>query len=81
MQQKITTLWALPIRRAWADMTQEDLADASGVSRSTISRLESGTQEPRPSTTSKLADVLGVEPQDLADYELLRIVGYRRSRR
>ena len=74
-------LWALPIYRAWADMTQEELAEVSGVSRITISRLESQTREPRPSTVSKLADALGVEPQGLADYELLRIAGYRRSRR
>jgi transcriptional regulator with XRE-family HTH domain len=80
MQQTSSALWALSIHRAWAGMTQEELAEASGVSRGTISRLEAGAQEPRPSTARKLAETLGVEPQDLADYETLRVAGNRSPR-
>ena len=61
-------------------MTQEELAEASGVSRNTISRLETGTQEARPSTVRKLADALGVEPEHLADFDTLRVAGYRASK-
>ena len=80
MQQTITTLWALPIHRSWAEMTQEELAEASDVSRNTISRLETATQEARPSTARKLAGALGVEPELLADFDTLRIAGYRASK-
>lgn len=80
MQLTITTLWALPVHRAWAHMTQEELAEASGVSRSTISRLETAARAPRPSTVRKLADALGVEPEYLADFDTLRVAGYRAPR-
>ena len=49
-------------------LTQEELAERSGVTRSTISRLEDGLQEARPSTLRKLAAALGVEPGELIDW-------------
>lgn len=46
-------------------MSQRDLADVSGVAQSTIVELELNKREAQPSTTRKLAEVLGVEPVDL----------------
>jgi transcriptional regulator with XRE-family HTH domain len=46
-------------------LTQHDLAGLSGVSRPTIARLEAGDTEARFSTLRKLADALGVHPDDL----------------
>ena len=45
-------------------LSQKDLAVASGVGQDTISGIESGRHEPRPSTLRKLADTLGVEVAD-----------------
>jgi transcriptional regulator with XRE-family HTH domain len=45
-------------------LSQQDLADKSGVSKTTIVNLESGKMEPRPSTARKLAAALGLTPQE-----------------
>jgi transcriptional regulator with XRE-family HTH domain len=59
--------WAVPrlypTRRAQA-LTQQELADRSGVSLTTINRLERGYTA-RPQTVRKLAEALGVEPREL----------------
>jgi transcriptional regulator with XRE-family HTH domain len=47
-------------------LTQEELFKLSGVSRSTIAELESGTRMAREDTTRKLARALKVKPEDLA---------------
>jgi transcriptional regulator with XRE-family HTH domain len=48
-------------------MTQEQLADESGVDQTTISNLERGAcTNPTWGTLTKLAAVLGVKPQDIA---------------
>lgn len=46
-------------------LTQVDLANAAGITESTIVRLERGLQEARISTVKKIAASLGVEPSDL----------------
>jgi transcriptional regulator with XRE-family HTH domain len=46
-------------------MTQEELAQAAGITRNTVHRLESNTTEPRPPTLRKLAQALGVKPREL----------------
>ena len=46
-------------------MTQEQLAERSGVAVSTIIRVERNQVEPHGSTIRKLAEALGVEPQEL----------------
>ena len=70
---KLTRLKPIRERKA---LTQEELAKRTrelakkgepGVSRVTIARLETGVDEPRPSTTRKLAQALGVEPEDLME--------------
>ena len=46
-------------------LTQEQLADRSGVGIATIVRVERNQVEPRGSTILKLAEALGVEPEEL----------------
>ncbi len=46
-------------------MTQEELAERSGVHRDTIQKLETGQRAARPATVKKLADALGVEAEKL----------------
>ncbi len=45
-------------------MSQLDLAARSGVSQYTITEIETGRREPRPSTLRKLAKALDVEVAD-----------------
>ena len=52
------------LRRARA-FTQEELSRISGVSRDTISALETGKREAQPRTIRRLADALNVETQEL----------------
>ena len=51
--------------RVRAVMSQEQLADRSGVARDTISKLETGQRRAYPSTIRKLALGLEVKPQML----------------
>lgn len=46
-------------------MTQADLAGASGLTKATISRLETGATKARISTVRKLAKALNVDPGEL----------------
>ncbi len=47
-------------RKVWS---LEDLAASSGVMVATLSRLENGKQDARPSTIRKLAAALDVDPR------------------
>ena len=49
--------------RQGAVMSQEELAERSGVARDTISKLETGQRRAYPSTIRKLAAGLEVEPR------------------
>jgi transcriptional regulator with XRE-family HTH domain len=51
--------------RQQAVMSQDQLAERSGVARDTISKLETGRRKAYPSTIRKLAGGLEVEPQIL----------------
>ena len=62
----LVRLKALRIRRA---LSQADLAEKSGVARTTINRLERELEEPYPSTIRKLAEALDVEPHELMEAE------------
>ncbi len=55
----------LRVLRIRAVMSQEQLADRSGVARDTISKLETGQRRAYPSTIRKLALGLDVKPQML----------------
>lgn len=51
--------------RSRRQLTQEQLAYASGVTSGEISRMERGIREPRITTLVRLADALEVPPADL----------------
>ena len=58
--------------RMRAVLSQEQLAERSGVARDTISKLETGRRKAYPTTIRKLAAGLEVEPQLLlGDVEYL----------
>jgi DNA-binding XRE family transcriptional regulator len=52
-----------------ASLSQEELAELAGVSRTTIAELELGKRTPHPKTRRKLAVALGVAPSELMDSE------------
>lgn len=58
----------LKIIREKLNLTQEELADKSGISVRTIQRIESGI-EPKGHTLRLLANALGVNESDLLDKE------------
>ncbi|MFP5388763.1 MAG: helix-turn-helix domain-containing protein [Thermoleophilia bacterium] len=55
------------LRRARLDreMTQEDVAERSGVHATEVSRIESGKRDPQVSTVERLAEAVGVSASDL----------------
>ena len=55
--------------RERALLTQQTLSERSGVTVSTISRLENGLQAARVDTIGRLAAVVGVAPETLIDWE------------
>jgi transcriptional regulator with XRE-family HTH domain len=46
-------------------MTQEELAEAAGITKDQVSRIERSAQSPRFRTIKKLADALGVDAREL----------------
>lgn len=48
-------------------LTQEELANAAGLTTAAVARIERDEAEPRPSTVRKLADALAAEPADLLE--------------
>lgn len=51
-------------------MTQRELSAASGLTEASISRIETGRHVARLKTLRKLADALGVAPEDLVPAEV-----------
>ena len=51
------------------DMTQEDLAEAVGVTRQAIAKWESGDSVPDLERSKAIADAFGVSLDDLANYD------------
>lgn len=51
--------------RERALMTQDELAERSGIAQTTISALELGKQQPRIKTVRALAEALGVDAREL----------------
>lgn len=54
-------------KRIAADMSQEELAKASGVSRVAITRYETGERVPNIEIASRIAKALGCKVDDLID--------------
>lgn len=54
-------LTTLKVRRLMLAVTQEHLAELSGVGLRTIKEIESGKGNPTFATLSKIAEVLGLE--------------------
>lgn len=50
----------LPAARKNANMTQRDLANACGVSESTVSNWEKGKTEPTVSQAKKISELVGI---------------------
>lgn len=48
-------------------MTQEQVADRSGVHATEVSRIEAGKRDPRVSTILRLAKALDVKPGQLLE--------------
>lgn len=46
-------------------MTQEEVAERSGVHATEVSRIESGKRDPKVSTVHRLAKAVGVAAADL----------------
>jgi transcriptional regulator with XRE-family HTH domain len=72
---------ALRDERIRAALTQDELAEASGVARSTIARIETGDQASIP-TVRRLARALRLEPADLMGMDrpaVVRRVAERRG--
>ena len=50
-----------------ACLTLEAVSTKTGVSVTTLTRIRSGKQQPRPVTLGKIAKALGVKVEDLVD--------------
>jgi transcriptional regulator with XRE-family HTH domain len=53
-------------------LTLVELAKLSGISRKTLSYLERGLREPRPSNITRLATTLQCEARDLMEGEPIK---------
>ena len=60
----------IKVLRAKNNMTQEDLAKASGISPCAIALIESCKKKPRVATLVKLSKALNVDENDLLHYVL-----------
>lgn len=55
----------LPTARKFARLTQKDLADACGVSVSTVSNWEKGKSEPTVSQARRIGEAVGLHYDDI----------------
>ena len=69
LQKGVSRIARLAEVRQAHGMTQEQLAEATGVHRVTIARIETGDVSPKAETLKRLADALGVLVDDLIDKE------------
>jgi transcriptional regulator with XRE-family HTH domain len=51
-------------QRTRAALSQDDLAKEAGLTKSAVNRIETGKSLARPSTIGKLAEALGVKPEE-----------------
>ncbi|HSO86308.1 MAG TPA: helix-turn-helix domain-containing protein [Draconibacterium sp.] len=62
--------------RARKGLSQEQLAENSGLSLRTIQRIENGETEPRGETLKRLMNALEVAPDDLMDWSIAEDKGF-----
>jgi transcriptional regulator with XRE-family HTH domain len=62
---RLRTPPALVIFRVAAGLSQRQLAEAAGLARHTVCRLERGKHSPRPETVHALAEALDLPPGDV----------------
>jgi transcriptional regulator with XRE-family HTH domain len=67
IMERMVQLARLKLVRLRKALTQQQLAEKAQVNRVTIARLEGGMDRPFPTTVRKLADALGVQPEDLME--------------
>jgi transcriptional regulator with XRE-family HTH domain len=65
MKRSLVAMPTLQKLRELAVLTQAELAEKVEVSATTISHWETGSKRPRASNIRKLAEALGVSPQDI----------------
>ena len=56
--------------KAWREhlgFTQKELAEKAGIKQPALARLEKAGSKPRQSTLKKIADALGISPEQLVD--------------
>ncbi|MGN6254954.1 MAG: helix-turn-helix domain-containing protein [Solirubrobacterales bacterium] len=53
--------------RMKSGMTQEEVAERSGVHATEVSRIEAGKRDPRVSTVLRLAEAVNVKPGQLLE--------------
>ena len=58
---------AFDLALARAKLTKQEVAEKSGISPSTITKLLSQTKDKRPITAGKIADALGCNVTDLIE--------------
>lgn len=63
-----TTVLPLRLWRLRRGLSQRALAEAAGLTRRQVVRLEAGASRGWPATWRKLADALGVEPEHIAEW-------------
>jgi XRE family transcriptional regulator of biofilm formation len=69
MWSRLFRLLRLKRRRLEKGWSLRDLERQSGISRQTLSLLERGAREPRPTSIARLAVVLSCDPKDLMEPE------------
>lgn len=57
-------------------LSQEELAENSGLSLRTIQRIENGENEPRGDTLKRLSNSLNVSPDEITDWLVVENPGY-----
>jgi uncharacterized Tic20 family protein len=62
--------------RSRKGLSQEQLAEISGLSLRTIQRIENGETEPRGETLKRLMNALEVTPEDLMDWSIAEDKGF-----
>lgn len=62
-----TTLRRIRVERRRRNWRLEDLAHFARVSAADISRIETGRMIPYPTHAKRLAEVLGIEPDELTE--------------